>query len=174
MQFSCKQKCCKLISDFCRLNWLTDTGISGCSRSSVGTVGYWCSCRKCHVLRPARHFRILNRSARNLHRSALVIPPQKYAESISEIRFQIRWQLTEIFAILCSPGLVFPIGRNAASTTRRVGRYFALGLPCAAFSSCCYLGKLCTPKRTVFSHFKHLTGRQQNVSLWDWVRGRKN
>jgi len=34
------------------------------------------------------------------------------------------------FAILWPPCLVFPIRRNAASTTRRVGRYFALGNTC--------------------------------------------
>jgi len=36
----------------------------------------------------------------------------------------------EIFAILSPLCLVFPIGRNAASTTRCVGRYFALGKTC--------------------------------------------
>ena len=55
------------------------------------------------------------------------VRPEEYAESIGEIRFQIRSQSREIFAILWPPCLLFPIRRNAASTTTRVGRYFALG-----------------------------------------------
>jgi len=46
--------------------------------------------------------------------------PEKYAESVGEIRFQIRSQSREIFAILWPPCLLFPIRRNAASTTTRV------------------------------------------------------
>ena len=59
--------------------------------------------------------------------------PEKYAESIGEIRFQIRSQSREIFAILWPPCLLFPIRRNAASTTTRVGRYFALGYALCSF-----------------------------------------
>ena len=63
---------------------------------------------------------------------------KKYAESIGEILFKTRWQLTEIFANLWPPCLLFLIRRSAASTTTRIGRYFALGLPCAASSSFTY------------------------------------
>jgi len=52
---------------------------------------------------------------------------------------------------LWPPCLLFPIRRNAASTTRRVGRYFALGLPCATFSSCTFLF---LPFVFVFAHSK--------------------
>ena len=61
--------------------------------------------------------------------------PEKYAEPIGEIRFQIRSQSREIFAILWPSCLLFPIRRNAASTTTRVADTSHWATPCAAISS---------------------------------------
>jgi len=61
--------------------------------------------------------------------------PEKYAESIGEIRFQIRSQSPDIFAILWPPCLLYPIRRNAASTTTRVAYTLHWAMPRAAISS---------------------------------------
>ena len=61
--------------------------------------------------------------------------PEKYAESIGEIRFQIRPQSREIFAILWPPCLLYPIRHNAASATMRVADTLHWATPCAAISS---------------------------------------
>ena len=92
--------------------------------------------------------------------------PEKYAESIGEIRFQIRSQSREIFATLCPPCLLYTKRRNAATTTTRAADTMHWAMPCAAISSFVYLFTFTYFSKSYTSRLSFRESLQKDIAVF--------
>ena len=63
------------------------------------------------------------------------LTPEKYAESIGEIRFLNPFTINGDICKFVTAVSALSVATQRLQLLQRVGRYFALGLPCAASSS---------------------------------------